>query len=282
MTSICITDQLPQGIVAIYRDVHAIASQLDIPCLVVGATARDLILVYGFGASIERGTRDIDFGIKIRTWDDFYRMSHRLKIHGFVQDRQIQHRFHRTDADGLPWEIDIVPFGFAEQTREIAWPPSGDMVMTILGFKEALENAIQLQIADDVQLQVCSPAAMAALKLVAWRERDPMIRQKDASDLLYLIRSYTKIPAVYDLIFSAGFMARQDYDEHLASAEKLGADMLAIMSEATSDHLRSQIFSQPPRIAALARDMKMAGYESLDRCNALIAAFIMGAQLRLE
>jgi alkylated DNA nucleotide flippase Atl1 len=44
MTAILVIDQLPQGVVAIYRDVHAIASGLHMPFLVVGATARELIL----------------------------------------------------------------------------------------------------------------------------------------------------------------------------------------------------------------------------------------------
>jgi predicted nucleotidyltransferase len=279
MTAILVIDQLPQGVVAIYRDVYAIARGLHIPFLVVGATARDLILYYGFGAAIERGTRDIDFGIKISTWDDFHKMSAGLITKGFVQDLQIKHRFHRADADGLPWEIDIVPFGFDEQSSEIAWPPNGDVVMTILGFHEALEHAIQVQIADDTSLNVCSPAAMVALKLVAWTERAPANRQKDASDLLYLIRCYAKIPNVHDSLYSDGLMERWDYDEHLATAEKLGADMIAIMSEATRTFLWSQLFNQQSMVKKLVRDMKLMSHESLDRCNDLIEAFIAGATL---
>lgn len=110
---------------------------MRIPYLVVGATARDLILYHGFGAAIQRGTQDIDFGIKISSWDDFQQMSVGLVAKGFAQELKVNHRFHRVDTDGLPWEIDIVPFGFVEQRSEIAWPPHGDIVMTILGFAEA-------------------------------------------------------------------------------------------------------------------------------------------------
>lgn len=233
MTDILVIDQLPQGVIEIYRDVNAVASELHIPYLVVGATARDLILYHGFGAAIERGTRDID----------------------------------------------IVPFGFDEQSAEIAWPPNGDVVMTILGFHEALEHSIQVQIAKETRINVCFPAAMAALKLVACVERDPAIRSKDASDLLYLIRCYAKIPQVNELLFSDGYMERRGYDEHLAAAEKLGTDMLAIMSEATGSFLWLQIFSQQPKIDALARHMKLQSHEPLDRCHDLIDAFITGTKL---
>jgi predicted nucleotidyltransferase len=33
--------------------------------------ARDLVLAYGFDAGIERGTRDVDFGIQVNSWEDF-------------------------------------------------------------------------------------------------------------------------------------------------------------------------------------------------------------------
>ncbi len=278
MTDILVIDQLPQGFVGIYRDVNAIASGLHIPYLVVGATARDLILYHGFGAAIERGTRDIDFGVQVNNWDDFHQISAGLITQGFEQHSKIKHRFQRTDTEGLPWEIDIVPFGFDEQCSEIAWPPTGDVVMTILGFQEALEHAMEVQIANETRIKVCSPAAMAALKLVAWTERDTAIRKKDASDLLYLMKSYAKIPQVQEALYSDGFMARWGYDEHLAAAEKLGADMMAIMSETTRAFLWSEIFGQQSRIAALALHIKLMSFESLDRCNELMDAFITGAK----
>lgn len=280
MTDILVIDLLPQGVVAIYRDVNVLARELNIPYLVVGATARDLILYHGFGAAIVRGTRDIDFGIKIRTWEDFHRMSIGLVAKGFVQDQQVRHRFHRADMEGLPWEIDLVPFGFDEKSSEIAWPPSGDVVMTILGFQEAYEHAMKVQIESDTLIDVCSPAAMAALKLVAWIERDLSVRPKDAADLLYMMKSYAKIPLIHELLYSEGVMERWDYDEDLAAAYKLGADMMTIMSDPTRAFLWTKIFSQPTTIVMLARNMKVMSYESLDRCKALIDAFIEGAKLK--
>lgn len=62
-TSIDITGKLPKGLVEIYGDIAAHTSALGIDFLVVGAMARDLVLVHGYGSKIERGTQDIDFGI---------------------------------------------------------------------------------------------------------------------------------------------------------------------------------------------------------------------------
>lgn len=39
------------------------ATQLQIPYLIVGATARDMVLHYGYGAKIQRATADIDFAL---------------------------------------------------------------------------------------------------------------------------------------------------------------------------------------------------------------------------
>ncbi len=46
-TSIDICEKLPRGIVPLYRAIDTAAKALNMPYLVVGAMARDLVLVYG-------------------------------------------------------------------------------------------------------------------------------------------------------------------------------------------------------------------------------------------
>ena len=70
-----VTGKLPAGIVDVYARLNSIAAKLDIPVLIVGATARDIILVHGFGAAIERGTRDVDFGIEVQSWAHYQALS---------------------------------------------------------------------------------------------------------------------------------------------------------------------------------------------------------------
>ncbi len=70
-TSIDICEKLPKGIVPLYRAIDEATTALGIRYLVVGAVARDLVLAYGFDAGIERGTRDVDFGIQVNSWEDF-------------------------------------------------------------------------------------------------------------------------------------------------------------------------------------------------------------------
>lgn len=70
-TCVDVTGKLPAGLVELYADINEHAKALAIDFLVVGAMARDLVLVHGFGSKIERGTRDVDFGINVASWDEF-------------------------------------------------------------------------------------------------------------------------------------------------------------------------------------------------------------------
>ena len=69
-SSVNISGKLNAGLIELYTDLSAHAQALDIDVLVVGAMARDLVLVFGYGARIERGTRDVDFGISVASWDE--------------------------------------------------------------------------------------------------------------------------------------------------------------------------------------------------------------------
>ena len=59
------------SIVSTLSAVDDIAAKLKVPYLVVGATARDFVLHYGFGAPIQRATTDKDLAVQVETWDEF-------------------------------------------------------------------------------------------------------------------------------------------------------------------------------------------------------------------
>ncbi|WP_299871804.1 hypothetical protein [uncultured Cocleimonas sp.] len=143
-TFVNIIGKLPLGLVEIYVDISKHAQALDIDFLVIGAMARDLVLVHGFGSKIERGTKDIDFGINVASWDEFNALKNCLLDAGYKADAKIEHRLHYTESnEGLDWEIDIIPFGeIADNQNNIYWPPGQDLVMNVQGFLEALSDAL--------------------------------------------------------------------------------------------------------------------------------------------
>ncbi|MBM7070697.1 nucleotidyl transferase AbiEii/AbiGii toxin family protein [Shewanella sp. 202IG2-18] len=241
---------------------------MSLPFLVVGATARDIVLVHGFDASIERGTRDIDFGIQVKDWSQFEQLKSSLIENGFTSAKKQVHQLNIIDSDGLPWEIDIIPFGAVSDERQsIAWPPENVIEMSVVGFEEAMTNALQVTISEslNLQLNVASPAGMLLLKLNSWLEREDSIRKKDASDVFYLTKHYSKIPEILDALYDEGYMEAQNYHEHLAGTMKLADDAKNIAAIKTIKTLNTKLFSNEEQmdkfILDISRTMQV-DYES--------------------
>ena len=275
-TSIEITNKLPQEMVEIYSDIAAHTNALDINYLVVGAMARDLVLVHCYGAKVERATRDIDIGINVASWADINALKKRLLAAGYKADSNKWHRLTCQDSAGQPWEIDILPFGdIAAQDATISWPPKQETVMTVWGFSEAVEHALAVQISNDpkIIIPVASPAGGCILKLVSWLDRESDLKAKDASDFEYLIRSYTKIPEIHEAIYQEGLVEKQEWDESKASAMKLGQDAGAIALPGTQAYLQRQFFDQPARKEQFARDMQKNSHSSQHECAEQLAVF---------
>ena len=276
ITYVNVTGKLPAGLVALYTDIHKHTKELSIEFLVVGAMARDLILEHGFGLKIERATIDVDFGINVESWFEFNTLRDRLLKAGYIQDSSKIHRLTYRDEADLPWEIDIIPFGnVSDEYNQIYWPPKQDVVMNVNGFKEAFEHALNARISElpDITIPVASPAGFCLLKLVSWLDREHEMRAKDATDLIYLIQNYSKIPGVRDTLYEEGYMEAQEWDEELASTMKLGEDVAVIASPETTKVLKSELFNNPEKMDQIARDMETDYWISLPRCREMLEIF---------
>ncbi|WP_240225022.1 nucleotidyl transferase AbiEii/AbiGii toxin family protein [Rheinheimera hassiensis] len=268
--SLDLTNKLPAGLVEVYSQINQIAVALGIPILIVGATARDIILVHGFGAAIERGTRDVDFGIEVQNWQHYQILQQALQQAGFAADPQKAHRFSTHDSAGMPWEVDLIPFGNVSNPQgQILWPPTDDVSMTVLGFAEAYATGWDIMLTGDPRfaIKVASPAGILLLKLIAWTERGQEFQGKDASDIYYLIRHYSKIPSVYDLLHDEGYMAAQDYDDIKASALKLADEVRAMAHSLTLTYLRIQLLDDAVKRERLVSDIAKHSrieYEEVD------------------
>jgi hypothetical protein len=112
--------------------------------LVVGALARDLHLGYAHGIRVDRVTTDTDLALTVATWAGFAKIRHALiASRKFVAVSRAEHKFLHHSGQAL----DVVPFGDIEdRNRSIAWPPSGEMTMSVLGYREAFAGSIALQL----------------------------------------------------------------------------------------------------------------------------------------
>jgi predicted nucleotidyltransferase len=166
--------------------IRAKAPKTDI--LLVGATARDLLLFYAHGIKAVRGTEDIDLALAVDNWNVFERLhksllsskvfqSHSSGMHKLLYRKQIT--------------VDLIPFGGIEDADgTISWPPNGDTVMSVLGFREALESSIEVLLPSNLRIAVVSLPMLVVLKILSWAERRVYAPRKDAFDLMLILHNY--------------------------------------------------------------------------------------------
>ncbi len=219
-------------LIEIFDAIAGVVVARDIHYFVVGATARDMILSYGHDIEIKRATVDIDLGVEVADWDEFHALKNGLAATGrFEPTQSAQRLLYERD---LP--IDIVPFGPLEHAnKEISWPPDHSIRMNVLGFEDAYRAAqvVRLRTEPVLDIPFATPAGLAVLKIVAWRERIPQ-GGKDADDLAYMMRTYLDAGNQNRLVKEhPDLLADDDFDYECVSARLLGRDMAKIMSPET-------------------------------------------------
>jgi predicted nucleotidyltransferase len=228
-TSPRLSRPIEPAIVAVLRAVHVAAQAQRLEFFIAGAFARDIWLDYIYQVPVARLTRDIDIGINVSSWTEFESLREALiSDAGFVPD---VHRLHRLfmSSSGVP--LDIVPFGGVEnRQRQIAWPPDGATIMSLMGFAEAFRGAPLLDLAPGLQVRVTSLAGLAALKLLSWSERGRETN-RDAVDFWLILRNYGDPCQRERLMLEEDeTLAAEDYDVRRAGARLLGADMGRILN----------------------------------------------------
>lgn len=130
-----------------------------IPYMLVGATARDLLLYNVFGHAVTRATYDLDFAVLVDSWEQFAIVKQLfLDIPGFTDKRRNAERlYYQPPGTSFETIIDIIPFGKLETAdRTIAWPPHADVVMNVAAFTDVLQSAVSVQVRSDLLIPVAS------------------------------------------------------------------------------------------------------------------------------
>ncbi len=194
--------------------------------LIIGALARDLHLSYAHGIRIDRVTTDTDLALAINDWAEFADVRGALLRSGnFLADRRVEHKLvHRNQR-----ALDVVPFGDIEdRSGVIAWPPSGAMTMSVVGYREALAGSITLQLRER-QARIVSIAGLVVLKFIAWSERHRTAPGKDAYDLQLILTHYLDAGNLHRLYESHADLIDVDFDYPLVSARLAGRDASALL-----------------------------------------------------
>lgn len=272
-----LSTSVDQRHVMTFGEVSKVTDELEIPFIVVGAMARDLILHHVYKARIQRATNDIDFGIQVSSWNELDRLKSELCKIGYREDEQAQRMLDPRDRI-----VDLVPFGpLQDEHADIIFPPKGNFKMSVLGFQDAMDSSIRVIIQNEphIEVSVVSPPGLALLKIIAWRDRAREKRNKDAADLAYLIETYEKVGDISLRIYDVrGLMEFYEWDMALASAFLLGQDSKSIAKNETkimvNDILDQALDKERP--SSLIAEMNGNGVTGIENMYKLLVAFNRG------
>jgi predicted nucleotidyltransferase len=114
---------LDPAILHILTVVDRVAAEQNCPYIVVGATARDLLLYHVFGIPTMRVTQDVDFAIAVENWEKFQKLRAALLATDHLAAGRVEHRLFLKTLEGttkIP--IDLIPFGGVAEDETSAWP----------------------------------------------------------------------------------------------------------------------------------------------------------------
>jgi predicted nucleotidyltransferase len=212
----------------IFEAITRVANSLGVPFIIVGATARDMILSEGYGIETGRATMDIDFGVQVQDWSIYEHVKATLlKTGKFKPDKKQAQRLLYDDQ--MP--IDIIPFGaIAGPDQCLSWPHEHGTSMSTLGFDEVYVNSITVRMRSDPVLDIrfVSVPGLVLLKIISWN--DNQIRSgKDAHDLLLLMRKYLDAGNQERLWSEETDLMGEDFDYERAGSRLLGRDIARIL-----------------------------------------------------
>lgn len=235
-------EKLPANLIEMLRAVSSISQELGISCFVIGATARDLILTYGYNIKTNRATKDVDIGVAVSDWSSYEQLRKAFLQSGNFIETRIEQRLIWTNAEGRII-LDIVPYGAIESPKgQVAFPPDGAFVMTTHGFSEAERHTIEVILTGDLTVSVVSLAGLGLLKLVSWVDR-PFERERDAQDLWFVMKNYLDAGNEERLFAenSRHLDLLLDFDVELTGARLFGRDVAELLNEDTRQILQKAL-----------------------------------------
>lgn len=265
---------------SVIREISQAATALGHRALLVGATARIILIEHVFGLAPGRGTRDVDFAFAMESWEQFDALKQQLiSKHGLQADPHAVHRLYfPIKGTAHRMQIDLVPYGaVGGPAEELRWPPEQAVIMNIAGFADAAASAVQVELSTEVIINVASLPGLAILKLFAWANRNNETHN-DATDLATIMRNYHE--AHGDRVYSlpADTFADIGYDIELGGAWLLGNDVRHTTLEPTAEKL-TRMFETADLVKGLEMDMARGLNTKIDpagHATDLLAQFIAG------
>lgn len=249
------------------RDLDGLLKSRNIPYLLTGGMAREILLHYGYACPPGRVTTDVDFGIALPSWAAYTELKLALAASGrFRPDpKETQRVIHQNPETGLETRVDLVPFGaIAGPTEELAWPPDRSHVMSVMGYTQALATAIHLRLDETCWVPLASASGLVLMKLVAWADRGEARLGRDAVDFLEILRQHAHLlteQELYDEYPEA--MEKYEFREAPAAAWLLGKQVAGLVEDRLREVIQGTLQGDS-RIRMINHSLKIRGFQGFD------------------
>jgi len=236
-----LSGMIESSLISALLEIKKIADGLKVDFLVVGATARDIIMQHYYKIKSPRMTKDIDIAVCVANWEEYKALTDALLATGeFLKGTLIQ----RYNFKGT--FIDIIPFGdISGRDNTISWPPDHETIMCTVGFMDVYKNSITFRLNSDpvLEIKLASIPGLAIMKLLAWSD-DPN-RQKDAADLLFIMHNY-QYAGIEERLYvkETSLLQEEEFDNEQAGIRLLGRDMARISNSDTAKALMDILVSE--------------------------------------
>lgn len=216
--------------VVVFEHIDKISKSLQIDFVIIGATARDMILHNVHNIDTVRATYDIDLAVQVANWNQFNVLKKSFISSGKFEASKIDHRIQFEDNT----IIDLIPFGAIAKPNHILTLPN-NKTMDLTGFEEMFKSALTVRLRSRpiLEIKFPSPSGLALIKLIAWHEKYPE-REKDAEDLFLIMSNYLDAGTserLYDQ--ERDLLEMDNFDYTLTGARLLGRDLAGISHKTT-------------------------------------------------
>lgn len=276
---------LDPGLLEVLRRIDTACQTQGVPYLLTGAMAREILLVQVHGLPPGRATRDVDFGVLVKTWAAFVALKAALVESGdFVTDGAVQHRLYTvSERLGVRMPVDLVPFGGVEAPGgSLAWPPNGEVVMDVRGYEAAHHHAIHVEVWPGLVIPLPSAHGIAVMKILAWKDRGSATQGRDIVDLLEILERAEDLLGL-DALYNDHMNVVETWggDPRLAASHVLGAQVRSMVGASLSKELTGiltlglETTLIPQALRGRGVENGTGGYEAV---HGFVSAFIAGLQ----
>lgn len=220
-------DLLVETLHALYASMSRMGHEL----IIVGASARDIVMKLLAAEKSRRKTFDLDVAIALKDWSQFANLCDTLTQNNFKKLKSKQKFVYKGPDNQNDYEVDVVPFGEIAEDEVVKWPPELSPEMSVRCYDDLMRFAIDIKL-DGIPVKIIPLAGQFIIKLDTWIDRNDR-ENKDAIDLIFILSNY-----YYAAIMNAADIPDEvDYDDDAIVA---GAQWIAIEGQRmlSSGHLQ--------------------------------------------